>query len=131
MVLLKVNATFHQAVYKFLDKSPLSPLKRRGVVLELAKRCEIATEGSKKASHSQPHALTEDVEVKAKEFYFQRDLVYTVLGLNDEMTLWANGKKKKLRKHYLEITVDEVYALISMTCKIHNYIDSERFKKIR
>jgi len=35
------------------------------------------------------------------EFYFRSDIVYTMPGKGDEMTVWDDNGKHKLRKYYL------------------------------
>ena len=64
---------------------------------------------SESPTHSR--ALSEDVKKLVTAFYFQTNIVYTAPGLKDEMTHWADGKKTKLRKYYLEVTIPEALAL--------------------
>ncbi|GBM13664.1 hypothetical protein AVEN_148187-1 [Araneus ventricosus] len=45
------------------------------------------------------------------EFLCRTDIVYTAPGMQDEMTIWENGIKKRVRKLYLTINMKEALAL--------------------
>jgi hypothetical protein len=47
------------------------------------------------------NGLAEEVQNAVRAFYFRSDISYTMPGLKDEMTVWTNGKKERLRNHYL------------------------------
>ena len=38
---------------------------------------------------------------KIVNFYYHSDIVYTAPGLKDEMTVWTETGKTKIRKYYL------------------------------
>ena len=48
---------------------------------------------------------------KIKQFYYRSDIVYTMPGKGDEMTVWNEEEKQKLRKYYLTMYHKEFYAL--------------------
>ena len=52
-------------------------------------------------------AITQEVKDLVKDFFFQPYIVYTAPGLKDEMVHWEAGKKVKLHKYYLELTLKE------------------------
>ena len=58
-------------------------------------------------------ALPEETTTLVKQFFFQTNIVYTSPGLKDEMVYWEAGKKVKLRKYYLGVTLKEAYAIFS------------------
>ena len=59
-----------------------------------------------------PKAKSNELADKVTKFYYRSDIVWTSPSVKDEMTVWdESGKKEKLRKYYLEVTVDEALAL--------------------
>lgn len=44
-------------------------------------------------------------------FLFRTDIVYTAPGMQDEITIWENGIRKRVRKYYLTMHLKEAYAL--------------------
>ena len=51
-----------------------------------------------------------------KQFYFRSDIVYTIPGKGDEMTVWDDNSKHKLQKYYLTMYLKEVYAIFLESC---------------
>ena len=106
-----------RAVRKLLDQAPTSPLKRQSVVAEAAEECGLVVNSPDQnsvmatPSPSTSKSLEKETKNLVKDFYFQTNIVYTAPGLKDEMTVWEGGKKLKLRRYYLELTVDEVFSL--------------------
>ena len=52
-------------------------------------------------------------EKLVRKFYLRTDIVYTAPGMKDDMTLWENGKKLNLRKHYLVMFLKETFELFN------------------
>ena len=44
--------------------------------------------------------MYDDVVASVTEFYYRPDISYTMPGMKDEMTVWKQGKKTKMRKYY-------------------------------
>ena len=113
----RTKPALRKAVKKLFDRVPLSPSKRQGAVSELAKQCGLVVsspKGSEMVSLSPPstsRAFSVETKSMVRDFFFQTNVVYTSPGQKDEMTVWEGGKKVKLRKYYLELTVKEAYAV--------------------
>ena len=82
----KTRQSFSKAVNKVKSNLPFSPRKQAVVVESLAK--DFGYEMSQIRNNS------ENINVeKIKEFYYRTDIVYTMPGKGDEMTVWdENGK---------------------------------------
>ena len=96
---------------------PKSPTKQRAVVNGLAKR--VGLELSPKITHNHGQRInqrfTEENKKLITDFYVNTDVVYTMPGMHDEMTVWENGIKSKRRKYYLIMFLKEVYELFKQT----------------
>ena len=53
---------------------------------------------------------------KIESFYYKTDIIYTMPGKGDEMTIWTENGKQKVRKHYLTMFFREAYALYLDSC---------------
>ena len=53
---------------------------------------------------------------KIESFYYRTDIIYTMPGKGDEMTIWTEYGKQKVRKHYLTVFLREAYALYLDSC---------------
>ena len=113
-----------KAVNRLMKETPTSPSKKIVAVSELAKQCglvvvtpkktanaDISGSQSPRSTSKSPKALTEDVKELVRDFFFQPNVVYTTPGLKDEMVHWEAGKKTKLRRYYLELTLKEAYGV--------------------
>ena len=82
-----------------------SPIKQRAVVNGLAKR--IGLELSPKITHSHEQRIkqrfTEENKKLITDTYINTDVVYTMFGVHDEMTVWENGIKSKCRKYLIMV----------------------------
>ena len=88
-----------------------SPSKAAQTVQGLANFYNIKLD-DKMNNQIRPNRAIDPETIKlVKEFYFRTDIVYTMPGMNDEMTIWTNGKKEKLRKHYLVMYIKEAHSL--------------------
>lgn len=47
------------------------------------------------------------------QFYFCPDTIYKMPGMADEMTVWENGKKTKLRKYFLTMFLGEAFQIFT------------------
>ena len=52
-----------------------------------------------------------------KQFYFRSDIVYTIPGKGDEMTVWDDNGKHKLQKYHLTMYLKEAYAIFLESCE--------------
>ena len=55
--------------------------------------------------------LSNEVKSQVVDFYYRADVIYSVPGLKDEITVWTEQGKEKMRKYYLEMYLCEVYAM--------------------
>ena len=101
--------TLAKAVKRLETNCPLSPQKRIEAIIELQRRNGAELPTKEKARSSTALSL-EHCEI-VKSFYFNPSVVYTSPALKDEMTHWNNGKKEKLRKYYLTMTLKEAFAV--------------------
>ncbi|XP_048583778.1 uncharacterized protein LOC125563079 [Nematostella vectensis] len=105
-----------KAINRTIRSLPQSPRKRQVVVSGLAKRFAINVEKEMEASLSGGgNALSDEVRSTVLHFFFRSDVSYTMPGLKDEMTIWKNGKKEHLRKHYLTMFLREAFAVFQAT----------------
>ena len=82
-----------------LHKSPLRKLVTvKGLVKEMG--LELNTE-SKAHKTGKNKGLSKEKKDKIINFYYRSDIVYTAPGLKDEMTVWTETGKTKIRKYYL------------------------------
>lgn len=103
-----------KAIKRSIRSLPQSPRKRQAVVSGLAKRFGVDLEKEMEASlttTSGNTGLAEEVQNAVRAFYFRSDVSYTMPGLKDEMTVWTNGKKERLRKHYLTMFLREAFSV--------------------
>ena len=59
--------------------------------------------------------LSEEAKSAARNFFFRPDISYTMLGLNDVITVWNDSGKKKLRKYYLTMFLREAHEVYHKT----------------
>lgn len=103
-----------KAVRKSVRSLPYSPRKRRLVVAGLAKYVGLKIETNTEmqlSSNPGNQGLTAEALSTVSQFYFRSDVVYTAPGMRDEITVWKDGKKKKLRKYFLTMFLREAYAI--------------------
>ena len=99
-----------KAVKRLQDVLPRSPNKRNQTIHGLAKSHDVQVENTMNEQLSKT-AMSEDVIKLVKEFYVRSNIVYTMLGMKDEITIWTDSKKQKLRKFYLCMYIKEVYRM--------------------
>ena len=114
----RTKPALKKAVKKLLREVPTSPSKRKGAVTELAKECGLMLRDPKRTGPAtvslgslSSKSLSVETISLVTDFYFQTNIVYTSPGLKDEMTVWKDGMKNKLRRYYLELTIKEAHAL--------------------
>ncbi|CAB3987234.1 Hypothetical predicted protein [Paramuricea clavata] len=103
--------SFGKTIRKSLRSLPASPNKRRCVVEGLAKRIGLALDEEMCAAVGpcgRP-AVSDDVVASVTQFFYRPDISYTMPGMKDEMTVWEQGQKTKLRKYYLVLFLREAY----------------------
>ena len=64
--------------------------------------------------------LQDEVKSQVVDFYYWAVVTYTAPGLQDEIFVWTEKGKEKVRKYYLTIYLCEVYAMFKTV-----YPDSE------
>lgn len=57
--------------------------------------------------------LDGEIVESVTQFYFCPDIIYTMPGMADEMTVWENGKKTKLRKYFLTMFLREAFQIFT------------------
>ena len=66
-------------------------------------------------SPEKSNGISNEVKNAVRNFYFRFDISYTMPGLKDEMTVWTDGKKERLRKHYLTMFLREAFSVFDET----------------
>lgn len=97
---------FGKAMSKSLKSLPHSPTKKVAVVSAIATNLGLNLQTSQKNIVSD-----EELHNLVVEFFFRPDIVYTAPGMKDEITVWKNGEKIKLRKYYLVTYLREAYSI--------------------
>ena len=105
----KTRQSFSKAINKVRTELPFSPRKQAVVVEGLASEFGYQVN----TLRNMPDNPNKD---KIKQFYYRSDIVYTMPGKGDEITIWNEGKQK-LRKYYLTMYLKEAYALYLETCE--------------
>ena len=100
-----------QSLTKAINR-PDSPRKQKSVVCGLATKLGIELKQKMRNSllAATNAGLSAEVREAVTHFYYHSDIVYTMPGMNDCMTVWDAGKKSKLQKHYLTLFLREAFA---------------------
>ena len=113
----KMPQSLGKAIQKLDNNLPKSPTKQRAVVNGLAK--QVGVELSPKITHNHGQRInqrfTEENKKLITDFYVNTDVMYTMPGMHDEMTVWGNGIKSKRRKYYSIMFLKEVYELFKQS----------------
>ena len=101
---------------------PNSPLKKLATVTGLVKEMglELNTE-SKAHETGKNKGLSKEIKDRVINFYYHSDLLYTAKSLKEEMTVWTETGKTKMRKYYLTMHLREVFAMFKgedLDCEI-------------
>lgn len=88
----KTKQSFSKAINRVRTELPVSPRKQAVVVEGLASEFGFQVKTSKK-QFANPN------KDKIREFFYRTDIVYTMPGKGDEMTVWDENGKHKLRKY--------------------------------
>ena len=102
-----------KAVKKIAIALPYSPSKKADVVFQLASKIGFSIKKKKQEKSgniTSISTLTEDLKEKVKRFYYRPDIVYTAPGLRDEITVWTEAGKERMRKYYLNMHLKEAHA---------------------
>ena len=112
----KTPQSLGKAVKRLQQALPKSPSKQRAVVAKLARIVGLeVVDTSLRCNHpgNNKHGLCgEDIQ-SISDFYYRQDISYAMPGTKDHMTVWENGKKSRLRKHYLVMFLREAFALFT------------------
>ncbi|XP_071839631.1 uncharacterized protein [Apostichopus japonicus] len=110
----KSPQSFGKAVQRTYKTLPSSPNKKLAVVCGLAKKYGVDLAEKMECNlgnRSSYCALSEEVKEAVKNFYYRADVVWTAPGMRDELTVWIDGKKEKMRKYYLTLYLRELFSL--------------------
>lgn len=101
----KTPQSFGKAFKRSAAALPTSPRKKKAIIVKLAsiEGIRLMKEQKKKEDN--------ELQAKVKEFFARPDIVYVCPGLKDEVTVWNNGQKEKLRKCYMTMFLREAYSL--------------------
>lgn len=102
-----------KAIKKAVRALPSSPTKRKAVVHGVANQVGLKLI-NKVETQLHGNILAEETVNQIKNFYFRSDVVYTMPGMNDEITVYDSGGKVKLRKYYLTMYLREDYSLFKI-----------------
>lgn len=95
-----------KAVGRTVKSLPSSPSKKK-VVARIATHLGLKIQKEMKSKMNN----TEIPELDhVQKFFFRSDIVYTSPGIKDEMVVWENGIKKRLRKYYMTMFLREAYS---------------------
>lgn len=93
-----------KAIWRTVKSLPKSPRKQQTVVSGLAKRVGLPLVDEMNRNISDRKDFS-----KVVDFYLRSDIVYTCPGMKDSMTVWQEGKKSVLQKHYLTMFLKEAF----------------------
>lgn len=104
------RSTFGKALAKVRRNLPKCPLKSEEIIYKLAE--EICPQILKKSpiNHAQ-HKVTNETRERVVNFYKKDCISYQAPGARDFITVRNNGKKEKVQKRYLCMTLSEVFSL--------------------
>ena len=97
--------SFGKAVKRSAASLPKSTGKKRAIIVKLA-----SIEGIQ-VLKKQKKKEESEIQAKVKDFFARPDIIYVCPGLKDEVTVWNNSKKDKLRKSYMTMFLREAYSL--------------------
>ena len=105
----RTKQSFGKAVAKCRQSPPTSPCRRKAVIAGLVCHIGLNLEGKLERNIQKMQGLSDETKECVKNFFFRPDISYTMLGMKDMMTIWSDGGKLKLRKHYLTMFLREAY----------------------
>lgn len=129
----KTPQSLGKAVKKLQRSLPSSPSKQRVAVAQLARSVGLEvghTDTQRNSLEKAKPGLREDDIKLISRFYFRTDIVYAMPGINDQMTVWENGIKTRLRKHYLVMFLREAFALFQQ-CHPNVAVGLSKFCSLR
>ena len=98
----KTPQGFGKAMKRLKSQLPKSPSKKLATVKGLVKEMGLELNTEIKAHKTGKNkGLSKEIKDKVINFYYHSDIVYTAPGLKDEMTVWTEAGKTKMRKYYL------------------------------
>ena len=93
------------------SKLPTCPRKQAAVVVGLASEYGYQFGGKKHKS------VANETKGKVEKIYYRTDIVYTMPGKGDEMTIWTVEGRKRVWKYFLTVNLKEAYALYLESCE--------------
>ncbi|KAK6171681.1 hypothetical protein SNE40_018123 [Patella caerulea] len=114
-----------KAIQRVFRRLPFSPRKKKKAVISgIADKIGLNLENKMitNISNANNNGLPNETVQLIQDFYYRTDIVYTMPGMKDEITIWMNGSKEKKRKYYLTLFLREAY---SIYCQVNpDYIIS-------
>ena len=102
------------AIKKLKRQLPKSPSKRVEAVIGLVNEVGLKLkESGFNRNRKMYGGLPDEVKSQVVDFYYQTDVIYTAPGLKDEITVWTESGKEKMRKYYLTMYLHVVYAMFN------------------
>ena len=98
-----------KAIWRTTRALPKSPRKKMAVLTCLAERAGLSPSAEEVVDRSNANSKMD--YSKVRDFYFRPDIVYTCPGMNDCITVWENGIKEKLQKHYMTMFLKEAFSV--------------------
>ena len=107
----KNQQSFSKAMNNLRSKLPTSPRNQAAVVAGLGREHGYHFGGKKHKS------VTNETKGKVEKFYYRKDIVYTMPGKGDEMTIWTEEGRKRVHKYFQTMYLKEAYALYLENCE--------------
>ena len=101
---------------------PNSPSKKLATVTSLVKEMGLELNTENKAHETGKNkGLSKEIKDRVINFYYHSDLVYTAKSLKEEMTVWTEARKTKMRTYCLTMHLREMFAMFKgedLDCEI-------------
>ena len=81
-----------KAISRVSQKLPSSPRKKTTVIKVLAKHAGVIP--PEKSKNKSAGCISEETTKFVKDFYTCSDIVYTIPGMKDRLTIWEKGVKR-------------------------------------
>lgn len=106
----KTRQSFSKAKNRMKTELPSSLWKQAAIIDSLASEFGYQVGPSRDNTEHLNHG-------KIKQFFYWKNIVYTMPGKGDKMTVWDDKGKHKLRKYYLTMYLKEACVLYLESCK--------------
>ena len=110
---------YGKAVKKLERTFSKSPSKKVKTVIGLVKLVQ-SSKSDFNRNRKKYEGLSHEAKSQVVDFYYQTDVMFTAPGLKDEITVWTEKGKEKMRKYCLTMYLHEIYGMFKTL-----YPDSE------